>query len=167
MTRRSLFALFAALPIPMISGFWRNNSAVFVRSSGELASKFPEVDGTEPAWLADWLHLPRIAMCQQDIARVQDPRERALAAHILPRIQAGTGYTFQYSGGSNPGTVRAVLPILLFANTHGNETCEERGPFYLLAYCLTRNAPRTFRLDRIHALSRDSRDAATLQWTEA
>jgi hypothetical protein len=59
-----------------------------------------------------------------------------------------------------PGEIRRVLPTSLFrldfpsrnqglAHDPGDIPEPPDSPIYLLAWCLSRNAPRTFRLDRV------------------
>ncbi len=73
-----------------------------------------------------------------------------LSSLALSRIASGKPIAFTYQGGSEPGTFREVLPMFLYA-VPSNLTDPDlaREPLYLLAHCLHRKAPRTFRLDRI------------------
>ena len=91
---------------------------------------------------------------REDLPLIPDPDQRELAAQILQRMRSGTPFTFQYLGGSEPGTRRQVLPVMLFTTDDDTNpaSCQpELGPIYLLAWCQSRNAPRTFRLDRMSA----------------
>jgi hypothetical protein len=73
-------------------------------------------------------------------------------------------FAFRYLGGSEPGPIRRVLPTWLFYLdyfTHYQFVEEDPSeipdfddsPLFLQAWCQSRNAPRTFRLDRIQLLS--------------
>ncbi|MBN8457535.1 MAG: hypothetical protein J0M04_06845 [Verrucomicrobia bacterium] len=75
-------------------------------------------------------------------------------------IRSGRAFAFRYSGGSAPGDSRRALPTSLFGldlashyqflvDDPGEIPEPADGPLYLLAWCQTRNAPRTFRLDRM------------------
>lgn len=87
----------------------------------------------------------------EDLPEIPDSHERELATHILQQIRTGNSLNFQYFGGSEPGKTRQVLPVLLFTTAVDDLPCGvgDPNPIYLLAWCLLRNAPRTFRLDRI------------------
>jgi predicted DNA-binding transcriptional regulator YafY len=81
------------------------------------------------------------------------------ALQILTALHEHSGkIEFTYHGGSDPGQSRKVLPILLFQKIHPETDphiphIPNTSPIYLLAHCQTRNAPRTFRLDRIQQSS--------------
>ena len=114
----------------------------------------PRVSETAPEWLTEWLRLPRLDLLREDLPQIPDPDQRELATEILRRMQSGTPFPFRYFGGSDPGTRRQVLPVMLFttvADTAADTaSCQpELGPVYLLAWCQSRSAPRTFRLDRM------------------
>lgn len=111
------------------------------------------VDGTDPEWLTDWLRMPRPTLLPEDLPQIPDPDQRELAAQILRRMQSGAPFPFQYFGGSDFGTRRQVLPVMLFTTSDDNNAPWEfeLGPIYLLAWCQSRDAPRTFRLDRMRA----------------
>lgn len=121
----------------------------------------PPADVSAPAWLREWKKIPRLEIAPDDLPDHRDPHQRALAADIFPCIHNGIPYPFCYMGGSEPGLVRKVLPVQLFILDYFSyyyQRCDDPGeipdpdivPIYLLAWCLTRNAPRTFRLDRMH-----------------
>ena len=104
--------------------------------------------------------MPRVEMREDDLPHLHDPCQRNLAAVILPRIRSGRSFAFRYLAGSSPGEIRRVLPTSLFRldpASHcqflvggvGGIAMLTDTPLYLLAWCQTRNAPRTFRLDRI------------------
>ena len=114
----------------------------------------------QPEWLREWLEMPRLQVFEDDLPHHNDPHQRALSADILPRIQSGTPFVFRYQGGSEPGKIREVLPVLLFVTDNfilyqysGKETYSAldplASPIFLHAWCLARSAPRIFRLDRI------------------
>ena len=110
------------------------------------------VNGTDPEWLTEWMRLPRLTLLPDDLPHIPDLDQRELAAQILRRMHSGTPFPFRYFGGSDPGTRRQVLPVMLFTTTADEDTASwefELGPIYLLAWCQARDAPRTFRLDRM------------------
>lgn len=125
----------------------------------------PAVPGPDPEWLRQWRKIPRLEIRPEDLPLHHNPYQLELAAEILSRIHAGTHFTFRYLGGSVPGEIRHVLPTSLFRLDYFNdcmdvaddptELPEPAGcPLYLLAWCLSRNAPRTFRLDRMQEAPR-------------
>ena len=117
---------------------------------GTEPSISPWVSETDPEWLTDWLRLPRRPLLREDLQQIPVPGQRQLAAQILRRMRSGTPFPFLYFGGSDPGTRRQVLPVMLFTTAADTAPCQsELGPVYLLAWCQSRNAPRTFRLDRM------------------
>jgi hypothetical protein len=89
----------------------------------------------------------------------EDPHQRDLGEVILRHIGEGIPISFRYAGGSEPGAVRTVLPTLLFSpDLCPYRMCYEdptelpdpsETPIYLLGWCQTRQAARTFRLDRM------------------
>lgn len=95
--------------------------------------------------------MPRLPVVSADLPQIGDPQERALAALILQHIRSGSAYDFYYFGGSEPGKFRRVLPVLVFTTALDDLPCGagDPNPLYLLAWCQYRDAPRTFRLDRI------------------
>ena len=107
----------------------------------------------DPEWLTEWLRLPRLTLLPDDLPQIPAPDQRELAAQILGRMQSGTPFPFRYFGGSQPGTRRQVLPVMLFTTAADDNASWEfdLGPIYLLAWCQARDAPRTFRLDRMRA----------------
>ncbi len=86
--------------------------------------------------------------------------ERNRVALILVSIGLGEPFQFQHLGGSEPGRVRRVLPVLLFTTSLGDTACGvgTLNPIYLLGWCLPRRAARTFRLDcmQVDSLKSDS-----------
>ena len=151
MIRRTFFQLLsgAVIPIPDRHSTKPRNP-VLPCPSGEV----PALSGNpDPEWLTEWLRLPRIPVLAEDLPEIPDSHERELVTQILQRIRSGNPLNFQYFGGSEPGKTRQVLPVLLFTTAVDDLPCGvgEPNPMYLLAWCLLRNAPRTFRLDRIGA----------------
>lgn len=149
MIRRTFFELLsgAFLPRPvLISSSPRPSD---LPSPARGVPSLPE--SLDPEWLMEWMRLPRLPLFAGDLPEISDPRERELATQILQRIRSGEPFDFQYFGGSKPGKSRQVLPVLLFTTTVDDMPCGggDQGPIYLLAWCQSRNAPRTFRLDRI------------------
>ena len=123
----------------------------------------PPVEDPLPEWLREWQRIPRLEVTPEALALHGDLHQRAIAASIFHRIDDYTPFTFRYLGGSQPGRIRRVLPVQLFGlddsghrGSHGDSVANLPGPgdgapIYLLAWCLSRNAPRTFRLDRMQA----------------
>lgn len=119
-------------------------------SRGTLSCEDAPFD--DPAWLSAWLRLPRLPVLRDQLPQLGPDREIEwyLASLALSRIQSGKSIHFTYHGGSEPGTFRQVVPMFLYAvpsNLADQDLARE--PLYLLAHCLRRKAPRTFRLDRI------------------
>ncbi len=103
-------------------------------------------------WLDAWQRLPRIPLVRDQIPQLGGNRssEWHRATLIACRIREALDYDFTYLAGTEPGTRRKVLPVLLFsAPTIPGPPDLTREPVYLLAHCLKRQAVRTFRLDRI------------------
>ena len=122
----------------------------------------PSAAAPLPEWLREWQRIPRLELTPEGLAGHGDPRQRSIAASIFQRIDDSTPFTFRYLGGSQPGRVRRVLPVQLFGLDDSGHCCcrgdsaaalpgpATGAPIFLLAWCLSRNAPRTFRLDRMH-----------------
>ncbi len=85
-------------------------------------------------WLAEWQAALRIPVVHSD-----DPTER----FFLRALRQNQPVSFTYLGGSAPGMVRDVHPVLLF-RLDGYRSA------YLTAYCQLRQEIRTFRLDRVY-----------------
>lgn len=111
----------------------------------------PLPESLDPEWLTEWMRLPRLPLLSDDLPEIPYPSERELATQILQRIRSGNPIDFKYFGGSEPGKARQVLPVLLFTTAVDDMPCGDGdpNPIYLLAWCQSRNAPRTFRLDRM------------------
>jgi predicted DNA-binding transcriptional regulator YafY len=105
----------------------------------------------DPEWLREWLRLPRLPLLTEDFSVIPNLKERSLVALILVSIGLGEPFQFQYFGGSEPGKSRRVLPVMLFTTRLDDVSCGvgTPNPIYLLGWCQTRQAARTFRLDRI------------------
>lgn len=114
----------------------------------------PPVEPDAP-WFAEWLHRPRRPVLAADLPQIRDLRQRRLATEILQRMRSGAAIEFRYYGGTEPGETREVLPVLLFVpEKHSHDSAARPKPaleprIYLLAWCQTRSAPRSFRLDRM------------------
>ncbi len=161
MIRRTFFQLFSGLFVPRPDLLATISSKPKVPQFGVMLPPAAEI--VQPEWLREWKRIPRVEITPEDLPDHNDPHQRDLAADILSRIHHGTSFAFRYLGGSDPGVVRQVLPVLLFRLdyfSYYHDRCEDPAdipdpdvvPFYLLAWCQTRNAPRTFRLDRIRAI---------------
>ena len=148
MIRRTFFERLsgAFLPRPI----WNSNHPRQSLSARPVGGVPPLPVSPDPEWLTEWMRLPRLPLLADDLPEIADPRERELAAQILQRIGSGNSFDFQYFGDSEPGKSRQVLPVLLFTTTD-DMPCGvgHPDPIYLLAWCLSRKAPRTFRLDRM------------------
>lgn len=122
-------------------------------ATATASPEFLDLAETE-AWLDAWQGLPRVPLVREQFPQFGKDRqvEWFHASLITCRIREGRSFDFLYQGGSEPGTWRNVLPVLLFTVPAQSESPDlTREPVYLLAHCLKRNAVRTFRLDRIAA----------------
>lgn len=157
MMRRSFFQVVAAalLPQPVLAG-----GKPLPAKSAAVAGSLPvQAAGRPPDWLLAWREIPKIELFPGDLECHDDERQREIAARVMRHIDAGLPLTFRYCGGSAPGTVRTVQPILLFYQDYfsyyppseepGVRTEFRESPFYLLGWCQTRQAARYFRLDRM------------------
>jgi hypothetical protein len=161
MFRRSFFQTLAAalLPRPILA------TAKTVQPGCEppartLHHPAPVMD---PEWLREWREIPKMEIFAKDLPDHDDPHQRAVAADILDHIQSSRPFTFLYHGGSEPGAFRTVLPTLLFfPDFCPYRMCYEdptelpdpsEVAIYLLGWCQTRQAARTFRLDRMEMVA--------------
>jgi hypothetical protein len=154
MIRRTFFHLLAGIPLPGLR--WHEGlSPESADPPPKPVPSLPDNDTPDPEWLQEWQRLPRLPVISADLPQIADPQERALAARILQRIRSGSPLDFQYFGGSEPGKLRRVLPALVFSTAVDDMPYGEGvpNPTCLLAWCFTRSAPRTFRLDRISSAS--------------
>jgi hypothetical protein len=157
MIRRSFFQTLAAalLPQPVIAAA-RTLQPGCKPPVCTLHNPAPIQD---PEWLQEWREIPKLEVFAKDLPYHQDPHQREFGEIILRHIGEGTPFTFRYNGGSEPGAVRTVLPTLLFSPDFcPYRMCYEdptglpdpsEVPIYLLGWCQTRQAARTFRLDRM------------------
>jgi hypothetical protein len=157
MIRRSFFQTLAAacLPRPILADA-KSEQATCESSARALHSPAPIQN---PEWLEEWRKLPKVEVFAKDLPDHEDPHQRDLGEVILRHIGDGIPFTFRYTGGSEPGAVRTVLPTLLFCPDYcPYRMCYEdptdlpdpsEVPIYLLGWCQTRQAARTFRLDRM------------------
>ena len=156
MIRRTFFQLFSGLLLPRPAP----ETAVSPEPDLRGMMRPPVTPSPDPEWLREWRQIPRLEVCSEDLPFHNDPHQRALAADILLCIHSGTPFTFRYLGGSGPGEIRSVFPTWLFFLdyfSHYQYLVDDPGeipeaadcPIYLLAWCQSRSAPRTFRLDRI------------------
>jgi hypothetical protein len=150
MIRRTFFQLLSGLTIPPPR--WCTEH---LQPTAGLVPKpvlpSPANPSPDPEWLTEWLRLPRLPLLWDDLAEILDLDERSLVALILVSIRLGEPFNFQYFGGSEPGKHRHVLPVLLFTTALDDMPygAGDPNPIYLLAWCQSRHAPRTFRLDRV------------------
>lgn len=151
MTRRGLLQALAVLFAPRAAAL------------GRIAPPSPEsVPATAPvsinpmefphshAGLEAWLRLPmQPLLCAGEVP----PSQRATAVRIFESMPCSSALSFHYQGGSDPGTRRSAIPVLLFRKISPDLDIHEPAekPVYLLAFCQIRNAPRVFRLDRMIA----------------
>lgn len=154
MIRRSFFQTLAATVFPSPVFAHKLHTAGNCHDPS-VPSRPPEsvssMDSEDPEWLVEWQGLPRLPLLADDLPEIGDTREHALATLILHRIRSGSPFDFHYLGGSEPGKIRRVLPVLLFHTALDDMPCGagRPNPIYLLAWCLSRSAPRNFRLDRM------------------
>ena len=157
MIRRSFVQLLSGMFFPRPD---RRAALLPIPAPTPSAPLLPAAAIPEPPWLREWRRIPRLDIAPQDLPGHNDAHQRLVAEGVFSRIHHGTPFTFRYLGGSQPGVVRQVLPVQLFClddYSYFYPRCEDPAdipdpdvvPIYLLAWCLTRNAPRTFRLDRI------------------
>ncbi len=158
MIRRSFFQTLAAvmLPPPVLATAKPAPAACGLPAQ----ASHPSAPERDPDWLREWREMPKREVCVHDLPFHCDPRRRDFASAILYSITEGTPLTFRYHGGSEPGAARTVLPTLLFrperssfpefrsGDPAGFSALHET-PIYLLGWCQTRHAARTFRLDRM------------------
>lgn len=160
MIRRSFFQALAAamLPQPVLAGARHENTPVLPSARGNDRSAATQ----DPEWLLKWREIPKMEVFAHDLPNHEDPHQRELGEVILRHIGEGAPFTFRYTGGSEPGAVRTVLPTLMFAPDFcPYRMCYEdptelpdpgEAPIYLLGWCQTRQAARTFRLHRMELL---------------
>ncbi len=120
----------------------------------KLPSFTPQINESA---LKAWLRMPMQPIhFEKDLPVGISEIEREQATDLMDAIgKTESLIQFIYSGGSEPENSRQVLPILLFQKIDPENTdlqAPNISPIYLLAHCQTRNAPRTFRLDRMAPL---------------
>jgi len=162
MFRRSFFQTLAAvlLPQPLIAATKPKLPTV-----EPFLPPFPR-PGTDPylepfpEWLREWRETPKQEVFADDLPDHIHPNQFALAETILRHLAMGQPLSFRYTGGSDPGTIRTVLPTLLFRLYHFYHDPHridhpvavlhaDKSPHYLLGWCQTRQAALSFRLDRM------------------
>ena len=97
-------------------------------------------DQTESAGPGEWRARPRYP--------ITVPRDR-VERILLGAQEDGCAVLITYAGGSEPGSLRAIHPALLFTFSRDVRSW----PRYVLAFCHLRQAPRTFRIDRIREIA--------------
>ena len=168
MIRRSFFQTLAAalLPPPVLAATKRTNPSHPVLPT-EVPSPHalprpvtaPDPDPC-PEWLREWRETPKQEVFADDLPGRIHPNQLPLAETILRHVAMGQPLSFRYTGGSEPGTIRTVLPTLLFrlySFSHHPHRIDhpvaflhaDKSPHYLLGWCQSRQAARTFRLDRM------------------
>lgn len=150
-TRRGFLTTFAGLAAisPWRPGWSEPPPRGAHDTSPSAATASPESPPDRPG---SWLSLPRLPLMRQHLKSLGETRatDCFVAALAMERIRTGKALGFFYQGGSEPGSFRVVLPVLLFTvPIHAGAPDLKREPVYLLAHCRTRQAARTFRLDRI------------------
>lgn len=140
----------AATRSPSLGDFLPDAPSGTVAGAGIASASLP------PSWLEAWQRLPmQPVISESDLATDLDHRCRKTALGILPCLGQGETLRFRYFGGSEPGSTRAVLPVLLFRKLDpdlahlADSDAASQGPLYLLAHCQTRSATRTFRVGRM------------------
>lgn len=84
-------------------------------------------------WLQQWREADRVTL---------QTSKNPLAKLLIEACNSGDGVEIIYFGGSTPGGYRVIYPRRLFKVRGYNS-------IYVEAYCETRGADRTFRLDKI------------------
>jgi hypothetical protein len=164
MIRRTFFQSLAAafLPRPLLAA-----AEPVQATCTTLAIKPPPAPIRNPEWLQEWREIPKIELFAHDLECHDDPHQCAVAKVVMEHIAGNIPLTFRYTGGSAPGSVRAVHPILLFYQDYftyfqfrTDDPTEypefNESPLYLLGWCQTRQAARTFRLDRMETVETSS-----------
>lgn len=161
MIRRSFFQTLAAalLPQPVIA-LAKTAQPGCEPPARALHNPSPSLS---PEWLQEWREIPKLEIFAKDLPYHEDPHQRDLGEVILRHIGEGSPFTFRYTGGSEPGAVRTVLPTLLFSPDFcPYRMCYEdptelpapsETPIYLLGWCQSRQAARYFRLDRMEMVT--------------
>jgi len=158
MIRRTFFQLFSGILLPNPDQLAAKSPAPAWMPLRPILQ--PTAENSQPEWLREWKRIPRLEIAPDDLPDRSDDHQMSIAASLFQHIHNGRPFSFRYLGGSQPGLVRQVLPVQLFSLDHFSffyPRCEDSAdipdpdvaPIYLLAWCLTRNAPRTLRLDRI------------------
>jgi hypothetical protein len=146
MTRRTLLEALSALfiPAPAFAAAGPGSFPAMTSPDDSACAERP----THPSGLEAWLRLP-----MQPLLAAADvpPACRKTAAGIFEGLSGGAALSFIYDGGSEPGTRRSAIPVLLFQKIDPDfpEQALFDKPVYLFAFCQTRNAPGIFRLDRM------------------
>jgi len=168
MIRRSFFQTLVAalLPPPVIAATKRTTPShpplpteVPSPPASPRAPTDPYLDPF-PEWLREWRETPKQEVFVDNLPDHIHPHQLALAETILRHVAMGQSLSFRYTGGSEPGTIRTVLPTLLFrlySFSHHPHRIDhpvaflhaDKSPHYLLGWCQSRQAARTFRLDRM------------------
>ncbi len=158
MIRRTFFQSLAAalLPQPALA------AAKPLQPTGEPSARalYNPTPIRDPEWLQAWREIPKIELFPHDLECHDDPHQVAVAKIVMRHIPGNIPLTFRYIGGSEPGSIRTVRPILLFYQDYFTyyQFCTDdpteypefnESPFYLLGWCQTRQAARYFRLDRM------------------
>ncbi len=155
MIRRSFFHLLSAAFYPR--PVWNSPRP------GEVLHPNPAPQATaasattiDPESLLAWLRLPRLPLIPESFSVIPDVNESTLVVVLLVSIGLGEPIQFKYFAGSEPGRSRRVLPVLVFTTSRCEPTCGvgTLNPIYLLGWCQTRHAARTFRLDRMEIENR-------------
>ena len=114
-------------------------------------------DSSSARDLLQWQRLPvrPIPSIHAIPAGASRPNKDLVTLFLTVRQQAVREFRTIAQGGSTAATVRRILPVLLFRKFEILYDVPDHSHVYLLAFCQTRQAPRTFRLDRIiHASGR-------------
>ncbi|MBB5353684.1 putative DNA-binding transcriptional regulator YafY [Haloferula luteola] len=88
--------------------------------------------------------MPIQSIWEPEVANPASPTEIQLLYHLLPAIRQQIHLTLRYHGGSTPGEPRTLTHSMVFRKLHD----QAHSPLCLLAWFHTRQANRTFRLDR-------------------
>ncbi len=146
MTSRTLLEALSALfiPVPAFAAAGPGSFPAITSPVDSACANRP----TPPSCLEAWLRLP-----MQPLLAVADvpPACREAAAWVFGSLSVGAALSFIYEGGSEPGTRRSAIPVLLFQKIDPDFPEQDLfdKPVYLFAFRQTRNAPRIFRLNRM------------------
>ncbi|RGE18072.1 YafY family protein [Leucobacter sp. wl10] len=123
-------------------------TAALIAGLQSLAPLLPPDDAETATRLAAKLGGALGAVERRSLSVTAEPEDGRVSV-VVAAIDAGRVLAFDYRDSSGAVTARRVEPIVL---------TQESGAWYLRAFCLSRGAERTFRVDRMRR-PRELRDA--------